>query len=157
MSSRQSGKKCVINSCKVSKRNTSKKLFKYPKNGMEMYKKWLETCNLESCTIKNFYICEQHFLPTDLGKKYLKKHTFPRISQCVECIQEVSQDNPLMNLPLIHAQLLMKITYSIVALLIRTTGNFFWVVQLKKYLSFSILWKRTLKIYRKTVYEANTT
>lgn len=97
MSSRQSGKKCVINSCKVSKRNTSKKLFKYPKNGMEMYKKWLETCNLESCTIKNFYICEQHFLPTDLGKKYLKKHAFPRISQCVECIQEVSQDNPLID------------------------------------------------------------
>lgn len=73
------GLKCAVKSCGKSKRQyEGLRMFKFPPCDSIMGQVWREKCNINiEDYSKSIYICGNHFLDSDMGKKKLKSGAVP--------------------------------------------------------------------------------
>lgn len=75
-----SGLLCAVSSCKSSRRkNPERKFFIFPSE-QGMFKVWLNKCGLSERNVpKRLHICDKHFNPDCIGKRRLKRNSFPEL------------------------------------------------------------------------------
>lgn len=73
-------KKCIIENCKSTNISLPKiALYKFPNESSDLYKIWLEKCNLSESDRKKSckYVCGKHFDSYSFNKKKLQKTAYP--------------------------------------------------------------------------------
>ena len=75
------GVRCQLPSCKISIRQFPDcQFFKFPLKNQDRMDIWINACFLKKTpTIKNAYICANHFDKKYIGRKYLKKNAVPTL------------------------------------------------------------------------------
>lgn len=77
--------KCILQHCQ-QKHSSVLKLFRFPKKGSELCKKWIDICKIpepENCY--RTFLCSSHFKSADIGKRQLKKNVTPSLKLNVDC------------------------------------------------------------------------
>jgi len=100
-----SGNKCSLAHCKKSKRDfPGIKLFKLPSNDDFLFIEWAKQCGFTEDFVANsgsLFLCEDHFLPENIGQRYLKKGAIPvqNLSRPMEKVENTEEDPNLFQSP----------------------------------------------------------